>query len=531
MRKSLILILVLWCVIGQGVWAQAPEASAKLEPYITLSNRQVYKFNYPSISATGEPIVLSSLLACWAPSNPEEGAAIESVHMYSHYTVSANSQCPTSATAVTADFVVLSILFEGAEEDERNPFMSVVKRSIVIMPDYEGYGVSVDRTHPYLMQSVTARQVVDAVTYGLQLYEKLNGANNTLPLKDDWRSFSVGYSQGGAAALAVQRYIEQNNLSDQLHFRGTICGDGPYDLIATVRYYIEDNGTSYGMTTAHREGQATLPVVLPMIMNGMIAGNSYMSGHTLNDYFTQSFLDTGVMEWLEGKNMSNDDINNAWLKQMDKGTVTIGGKTYKAPENMNEMFFKQEVPGMMWGTETVAWANLDKIFAPGFYDYMKNPASYESTPAVTGDAYEDMRYALESNNVCTGWQPQHRIYFVHSKGDMIVPYGNYLSFCDAHPNGKDNLYRIDDTYTDSDHLKAGSLFMMKIAIDFISYFEWIDAALPTGIQMAQGSGDKVQGDDAWYDLQGRKIDSSFFTLHSSFNKRGLYIHNGKKVVY
>ena len=91
-----------------------------------------------------------------------------------------------------------------------------------------------------------------------------------------------------------------------------------------------------------------------------------------------------------------------------------------------------------------AWAKLDKIFTPDFYNYMKNPANFNSAPALTGNAYEDMRYALESNNVCTGWQPQHRIQFAHSKGDTVVPYGNYLAFRDAHPDSENDIYRIDD---------------------------------------------------------------------------------------
>lgn len=156
MKKSLLLLSALLCAVVQGSWAQTQEPSTQLEPYITtLGNRMVYKFNYPSTSVTGEPVVLSSLLCCWAPTTPPEGAAIESVHLYSHYTVTANSQCPTSATTTTADFVVLAALFEGYEYDEKTPYKSIVKRSIVIMPDYEGYGVSSDRTHPYLVQKVT----------------------------------------------------------------------------------------------------------------------------------------------------------------------------------------------------------------------------------------------------------------------------------------------------------------------------------------------------------------------------------------
>lgn len=88
---------------------------------------------------------------------------------------------------------------------------------------------------------------------------------------------SISYSQGGAVALAAQRYIEQNGLSDQLHFRGTLCGDGPYDLISTLQYYLDDDGTSYDVTTVHRKDQVTLPVVIPMIMNGMIVGTPDMA--------------------------------------------------------------------------------------------------------------------------------------------------------------------------------------------------------------------------------------------------------------
>ena len=519
MKKSLLTLLALLCAVVQGSWAQT--ASTALEPYITtMSNRMVYKFNYPSTSVTGEPVVLSSLLCCWAPKEPEQGAGIESVHLYSHYTVTANSQCPTSATASTTDFVVLSTLFEGYDYDEKRPYMSIVKRSIVIMPDYEGYGVTSAMTHPYLVQTVTAQQVVDALTYGLQLYAKLNGADNTLPLKDDWRCFSLGYSQGGAVALAAQRHIEQNNLSDQLHFRGTFCGDGPYDLIATLRYYLDDNGTSYDVTTDHRKDQVTMPFVLPMIMNGMIVSNPTMSQHKLGDYFAQEYLDTGIMDWLNSKAQTSDDISNAWISQIDNGKATVGGKDYPAPSNMKEMFFKHEIPGIIWSTQ-VAWARLDKIFTPGFYNYLKNTANFSSAPAATGDAYEDMRYALTSNNVCTGWEPQHRIQFAHSKGDMVVPYGNYLAFRDAHPDGEGTMYRVDNTFSSSDHLSAGTVFVMGLGTNFFDAFQWIDNATPVGIKTVTEVRSPMS--DAWYTIDGRR-------LSGKPTQKGLYIVNGRKVV-
>ena len=52
-----------------------------------------------------------------------------------------------------------------------------------------------------------------------------------------------------------------------------------------------------------------------------------------------------------------------------------------------------------------------------------------------------------------------------------------------------------------------------------------------GTSIAEMESDRVRSekyDDAIYDLSGRKIDSSLFTLHPSL-KKGVYIQNGKKV--
>ena len=144
-------------------------------------------------------------------------------------------------------------------------------RCIVIAPDYEGYGGTKDVPHPYLSQRVTAQQMIDGVKYGLALYQKVAKESQTLlPMKSDWRSFCMGYSQGGAVSLATHREIEEQGLADELHFQGSICGDGPYDLVSTMRYYLEDDGTSYGVETSHRKGLATIPAVVPLILKGMV---------------------------------------------------------------------------------------------------------------------------------------------------------------------------------------------------------------------------------------------------------------------
>ena len=461
------------------------------EQLFTEQNRSFYKFNYPSTNAAGEPITLSSLLAFWKPSGQMSNGVNNSVLINSHYTITADAQCPTHITnTLSADFpdyMLLSMLLSGSHDYS---YQDLISKSVVIMPDYEGYGISVGSTHPYLAEALTAQQVVDGARCGLLVYQELVNSGNAPQLADDWRSFSVGYSQGGAVALAVQRHIEQNDLSEELRFRGTLCGDGPYDLITTLRYYMEDHGTSYGVTTDHTAGLATLPVVLPMILKGMIDSDPAMAGYQLTDYLTTDFLATGIMDWLGSKTVTNKQIATAWLQQLNNGTTTVNGTAYPAPGTMSQMFSKHQVPTALGiGTEDVPWADLSKVFTQGFYNYLSDANNFNSVPTSPANAYQAMHRALAGNNVCTGWEPSHRIMFMHSQYDMVVPYGNYLAFRDAHPSGENDLYRVDNTFSDSDHQATGTEFLLYL-YQRGSYFHWIDE----GIIEWDGSGTE---DDPW----------------------------------
>jgi hypothetical protein len=57
------------------------------------------------------------------------------------------------------------------------------------------------------------------------------------------------------------------------------------------------------------------------------------------------------------------------------------------------------------------------------------------------------------------------------------------------------------------------------AREFIPVFEDV----PTGIKDVPLLGDRVQGSDAWYTLDGRKLNGKPV-------KSGVYIYNGKKAV-
>ena len=316
-----ILLLCLTAVMPVKTWAQA-EPSYRLTRLLEPGTSTVYVFNYPTVNTAGDRIVLSSALIAWTPDDREETDSIESVHIYSHATIGADEERPTS-DGFSKEQIALQTLPRRTYGYSDGGYADYVGRCIIIAPDYEGFGVTKDLSHPYLSQRLTAQQVLDAVNYGLNLYRKQaaekSGDNPLLPLKSDWRSFAIGYSQGGAVTLALQRLIEEQNLAESLHFYGSICGDGPYDLIETMRYYFYDDGTSYGAETSHRKGISTYPVVVPMIIKGMCATHPAMASYRIEDYLTQQLLDTGVLDWIDSKEYTTSEMSKMWYDQLKNG--------------------------------------------------------------------------------------------------------------------------------------------------------------------------------------------------------------------
>ena len=510
MKKLKLTFAFLLCLCGMK--GLAAEVSDSLVQIYKSSDAIFYRFNYPSKSATGEDVVLSSLLIAWTPSKPSAKDSIESLHIYSHYTITDDKSCPTSDSNST-DRTLFGMLVKSKYGMGLNSAYNFISRSIVIAPDYEGYGVSKDRSHPYLSREVTAQQVLDAVEYGLELYQKHVNDERALAIKSDWRSFSLGYSQGGAVALAVHRYIEENDLSDALRFRGSICGDGPYDLVETLRYYLNDDGTSFDASTNHQKGMVTLPAVVPMIIKGMLDTHPDMKEHALEDYLSQQFLDTGIMDWIASKAFSTDDMSKKWYQQLKSG-LNANGRHY-TPGQMAELFYSP--------SSNNVWAKLDKLFTPEFYAYIADNNNFYTVPTEKGNVFQDIHRAMVDNSLCSGWEPKHRIQFVHSRGDTVVPYSNWLSFQNAHLDDEGELFRIDDSLTPLDHTAVGTRFFVNLVTgSYGKEFVWLDESPATGIEDVFAQRWSEEG-TAWFDLSGRRLNGRPQT-------KGIYIYGGKKVM-
>lgn len=394
----------------------------------SLTGAKLYSYTYPSVDADGNEVTLSSLMAVPTKMLIDKAMAKpNNLIIGCHVTITSNYECPTEYNKSGGMFSWMTdvgMLIDYTRYDAvRNPCC------LVIMPDYEGYGVSKNRAHPYLYQELTARQVVDAVRYGLKLYEDNIGLFSFSNFEDGWKSVCIGYSQGGSVALATHRFIEENGLAEELHFAGSVCGDGPYDPVRHLRYYMTDNGETYDGTnrTAHEQATVSMPIVMPLILKGMCDRNPFMRQHSVTDYLSEKFLRTGVIDFINAKSndskerqYSTGDINNAFRNMRANGQDYSDNGHYTG-EEMKEMLYKDDGDNVH--------GKLEQMMTPSAFNYFNGLNSNTEVPSDRG-VMKDLHRALASNARVSGWRPRHRIGFYHSTYDTVVPYENLLSFID-----------------------------------------------------------------------------------------------------
>ncbi len=259
------------------------------------------RLKYLTTSGTGEKIVASSrILACYVKNvfsfwddDMKWFLTSDRVLLHNHGTIAKNAQAPTvDKTLLAEDGLLYRAAFSGG---------------MVIDPDYEGYGISCDRVHPYLIQEACSKQCVDAVEAAMEWKRSKYEGNSLHGLKDDFKMYCFGYSQGGTMSLTVHNYIERNNLAGRLHFKGSLCGDGSYDLCETYKFFLDDeNGGIY------------YPCVIPIILRSYLHcyKDSYLKGYGISDFFTPEVCNAirngtdNEWELIDNKGYSTTDIDN-----------------------------------------------------------------------------------------------------------------------------------------------------------------------------------------------------------------------------
>ena len=336
------------------------------------------RFDYKTISATGDSVVLSGLMG-WPESN-----VARDIIVGCHITITNNSSAPTQ--------------WKGAWKAETGQLMAHTKNkgkrgynSLVVISDYEGYGNTVSSRHPYLCQEVTAHQVADAAKTAKRLFLQHGGM-----IQPGFKTISVGYSQGGSVAMATHRYIEQHpDLKDDLNFAGSLCGDGPYDPLATFETYFS-------------QGKIYMPVVMSLVLNSYCAYDPDMrrKGCTLEDYLTPEFLASGIVEQIYSKRYSTKDI-----------------------QNMLQSYVNRNRPLFNPGKDHWWYLPVSDVVKENCIQYFEHPNTYAGADK---EKYEALRNALMRNRVWgdwptagEGWNRTKPVVLFHGIRDEVVPFVNY----------------------------------------------------------------------------------------------------------
>lgn len=243
--------------------------------------------------------------------------------------------------------------------------------ALCILPDYIGLGSTSNHPDLYLNHEVHGRTSVDALLALLD-YAKAK----KLSLSDDYKSYIVGYSQGGSVSLASLRRVQQLDEATQkrINLEKVYCGDGPYNLRRTFETYVEDfeQGKKMG-----------LGAVIPLVINSMF--NSYpaeVADLNYEDFFTEWALSTGVPQAIHN---NEETIIDMMLK--------FNGK------------------------------NLDDIL------------NLEYT-AAHPDHLARLLSLMDRQNLCRGWKPEYSLKLLHSNPDGVVPFSNFEEAVEGLSNEK-----------------------------------------------------------------------------------------------
>lgn len=363
-----------------------------------LLGYQYTAIKYTSVDEYNQPITLSTLVV-WPYNNILSNPDPNNVIIGCHITITSDKERPSNYVnnSITTDVGMLACAAKS------NGLTSAYE-NLVIIPDYQGFGLSKDRTHPYLYQDLTARQVLDGVTAGMEYFKKKRGS-----MEKNWHSISMGYSQGGSVAMAVHRYIEKNDLSDKFKFKGSVCGNGPYDPIVTIKKYIKTN-------------KINMPVAVGLILKGMCDCNPHVRGkYKAEDYFTAKFMDTGILDMIDTKQKNTGAIQKHLINySMKNGNNPNSFVMYGKKKNKELPYIpaNDSEPGS-WSDKK--FARTTDVMRPEVIAYFKG----EAIDDVHKDKMDALYKALEMNVLHKDWTPSHPMFVVHSQEDEVVPFANY----------------------------------------------------------------------------------------------------------
>lgn len=342
---------------------------------------------YTSTDVNGEPVTLSAAAywlgyfdnGVWNDFKPDNICLME------HYTITSDAEAPSNTLPLE---------------------MFITGNTLTIMPDYLGYGITKNMSHPYLNHDICAINSIDALTAGYDLFND----NGKCGISQDWKLYLAGASQGASNAIAVHKYMDTHlEIATKWNFTSSNCSSGPYSPVATIDKYYADGKVAY-------------PVVFPLVMKTMF--DSYpdiMKGFTEEMAYSQNYLavKAEIDSLIAGKKHDTSAINQVFIDKVKKV------KDSSLAEN--EIYLTD----------------------------ILSPAMLEKESAICKALYQ----CLEKNDLTKGWTPIHPMKLHYSSLDKVVPQENSLAILEAFG---EEIVTLEKSYIPADHTTTCSLWMLDL---------------------------------------------------------------------
>lgn len=244
---------------------------------------------YMSVDLDGRPIRLSGKVVM-----PASGKA-KCVILVSHFTIGSNAEAPSNSFPLEGILASLGY--------------------VLVFPDYLGYGITRDQTHPYLVLEQTARNEADML-FAVMPFLQAAGVELEYP---DGLMLS-GYSQGGANTMALLYYLE-TNYPDRFYIHRVFAGGGPYDVLATYQKFVTTDVADY-------------PVAVPLVLQGMIKGNRL--NLEIAD-LVQPWLYTNFDHWINSLEFTTGQVNTLIGTKVTHEMLTPLGMDLKS-DKVSELY-------------------------------------------------------------------------------------------------------------------------------------------------------------------------------------------------
>lgn len=248
----------------------------------------LYHIIYNTVDPSGAPTIASGALAVPVLTNCDSFPLVN----YNHGTVLGKEEVPSRMAG--EEFVGLA---------------SASQAAIATMPDYLGLGDS-PGLHPYQHAESQATATLDMIRASRSF------VTDSLNMNFNGQVFLTGYSQGGHAAMATHKYIEENGLTGEFNVVASAPASGAYDMSETtadfifsgaysnpgyIVYLIEAYQTVYGnlyATRAHYYKSPYDTVIVPYLsgdssmsqLNAVLPAHidSLLQDSVLNNYIADS---------------------------------------------------------------------------------------------------------------------------------------------------------------------------------------------------------------------------------------------------